>query len=204
GMNTQIRGNLGGVIDGTFKKDDVTGELDDNDWDDGDDYNGFTIYTKQESQGIAIKNNTAVFARVGYFSNSDIKPSDILETFIDTKKGKEDRYVKEEEDFKALTGKLGNGTFISGGTHEETDDTNAERGQFEGEVAAGSNISVSGKTTKIKVAKLFSDKGQIDMGDVQDWTDTDTFDKYDDVSSSKSGRAVFVKGKIDTDEFNTD
>ncbi len=189
-----------GVITGTFKRDDVGSELEDDDFEEDGDHEGYTLYTKQGSQGVAVKKNEAVYAQLGFFSGGD-EPKDVLEALIDTKKGNEERYAKAEEDFKTLIGKLGSGTLVDGGTQEEPDETNAEAGRFEGAVARGSKLTVNGETSKAKRIVVFNSKDDIDMHDVEDWTDSDSFDDYDNVNSSKNGRAVVVTAKIDTDDY---
>ena len=201
-VNSQIsvKGS-NGVITGKFKKDEVGSELEDDDFEEDGDHEGYTLYTKQESQGVAVKKNEAVYAQMGFFSGGDNTPTDVLEALIDTKKGNEERYAKAEEDFKTLIGKLGSGTLVYGGTQEEPDETNADAGRFEGAVARGSKLTVNGETSKAKRIVVFNSKDDIDMNDVEDWTDSDAFDDYDNVNSSKNGRAVVVTAKIDTDDY---
>ncbi|WP_136716117.1 hypothetical protein [Halorientalis salina] len=183
------------VLIGSFNKEDVTDELEDNDFDDEDDQGNFTIYEPENGSGaVAVKGGTAVYA----------DDSDAVETIIDTKNGDEDRYVGENEEFKELVNKIGNGTRVSGRTQEEVDETDEDYGQFEGAVASGGTDTVNGETTKIKSVTLFDDADDVPQDEFEDYIDdSDYWDELDNVSVSKNGRAVVVTGQMDTDEYNT-
>lgn len=199
-VDSQLSLGSVGRVAGSFAKDEVTGDLEDEDFEHDTDHEGYAIYHQDDQRAVGVKENEFVHARLRYGTQAD-DARDVVETLIDTNAGDEDRYVDDSEDFKKLTDELGSGTFVSGGTQEEVEETNAENGQFEGAVASGYAFTVNGETSDLKHVYVFSDEGDVDMGDVEDWTDGDDFDDVDDVSSSQSGRVVTVTGSFDTDEY---
>lgn len=202
-VNSRISGNGAGIIQGSFNADDVGSELEDNDFDEDGDHKNYTIYVKEESQGVAVKNNVAIHVSLGFYSDDDAEPADMLETVIDVKTGEEDRYTNEEEDFQLLTNRLGSGAYVSGGTQEEIDDDNANatQGRFEGTVASGSQMVINGETSKLKGVNVFNSADDVDMDDVEEYVEENEFlDEFDNVSSNQNGRTVIVTGEIDTDD----
>jgi hypothetical protein len=182
------------VIVGSFDKEDVTDELEDNDFEDEDEQGNYTIYEAENGNGaVAVKGGTVVYG----------DDSDAVETILDTKNGDEDRYVGENDEFKELVNKIGSGTEVSGRTQEEVDETDEDYGEFEGAVASGRTDTVSGETTKVKHVTLFDDADDIPQDEYEDYIDdSDYWDELDNVSVSKNGRAMVVTGQLDTDDYH--
>lgn len=190
------------VVQGDFSKDDVVSDLEDEDWDDDTDHEGFTIMLDEgEDRGMAVSDGTIVIT-----SAFQGDPVDQAETIIDTSNGDEDRYVDEEEDMKALVNALGGGTVVRGGTMEEVDEGQAESGRFDHQVAQGRTMRVNGETSKVRYVVVYEEKDDVDTGDLEDWVeeneDTDQeFDDVEDVSYKQNGRTGIIEGTMDTDEF---
>jgi len=181
----------------------VVESLEDAEYDDDDEYEGYQVFLgPNEVQAVGLTNNDIVVA--GSAWNSDAEAQDVLETTIDTYNGDEDRYADENEQFATLTSQLDGGAFDYATTHEETEETSAENGEFEGAVARGSSQSVDGETMSAQAVIVFDSADDIDTGDVEDWMDAEgSFDEIDDLSFSTSGRSVEVTGTMDTDDYGT-
>jgi hypothetical protein len=190
------------VLLGSFNADDLGDELEDQDFDDASDHEGFTIYEHESdytSRAVGVSGDAVVV-----LSGED--PADDVETVVDVANGSEDRYVEENEDLQVLTDKLGTGLYVTAETQPERDETYAEGGVFEHQVATGTAVKVEGDTSRAKWVRVFDDENDVDLDEVEEWTeaasDTDeTFDEVDDVDVSKSGRAAVVTGTIETDEL---
>ncbi|WP_248517401.1 twin-arginine translocation signal domain-containing protein [Salinarchaeum laminariae] len=133
-----------------------------------------------------------------------IDPRTVAKSIVDTGAGKETRYADDSEAYAELTSTLTAGTFVSGRTFEETEETAEEMGQFEGAVARGSSVTVNGETSDVEWVITFADADDVDTGDVEDWTEDaedETFDDVDDISISTSGRSVVISGTMDTDDY---
>lgn len=201
---TSFGGFLATLLSGyQVNRSEVVESLEDNDYEDDDEYEGVQVFLgPNESRAVGLTNNE-ILVTSGSWSTDD-EAIDVLETAVDTYNGEEARYVDENEDFAAVTSQLSGGTFDYATTHEETEETNAENGQFEGAVARGSSESVNGETMDVQAVIVFDDADDIDMGDVEDFRDdSDTFDDIDDVSLNSSGRSVIITGTMDTDDYGT-
>jgi len=191
---------LGGRIAADYNQDDVDSELGDNDYDDDTDHEGYTIYLgPDEARAIGIDGNNLVYGSTGFGTDAD--PVDIVEALIDTKNGNEDRYVDDSEGFATMTDQFGSPTFAYGSTQEPAEETDAENGQFEGNVAGGLAATVNGGTTDVMYVAVFENEGDVDVGDIQDYADSDQFDDLNDVSTNQNGTAVLITGQVDTDEL---
>lgn len=193
-----IDGDTGGRVVGSFAKDDVTAELEDSDFSEETDHGGYTIYQRDERYAAGVRKGEFVHAR---YVAQNTTARDVVEALIDANAGDEDRYVDDSDDFRRLTDELGSGTFVSGGTQEETEETNSDYGRFEGVVASGTTVTVDGATTDIEVVWVYDAESDVDMDAVENWTDSDTFDDVDDVSAGNNGRTVTVTGTVDTDDY---
>jgi hypothetical protein len=200
-VNDRLNLGTGGVVNGQFQRSDVVDELDDEDYDDeDDDYSGYAIYQKNDQRAVGVKNNQAVHVQTGFGGNVDVV--DAVETIIDTKTGDEDRYQDESEDMNTVLNQVGSGDVVFGFTQEEVDDTNTDRGQFEGQVGTGVQANFNGDTTNVRYVIVHADSDAVDMDDVEDWVDdSDTFDDVDNVSTNQNGRSVVIAGQIDTDDW---
>lgn len=135
-----------------------------------------------------------------------VDPTTVVEAIVDTYNGEGSWYVDDSEAFSELTSTLTAGTVVSGRTFEETEETAAENGQFEGAVARGSSTTINGETSEVEWVITFDDADDIDTGDVEDWTEDsedETFDDVDAISVGTSGRSAVVTGTIDTDDIGT-
>lgn len=181
------------VILGRFGKADVADELEDNDFEDVDEVGDYTIYERELIRGaVALTSDVVIHGR----------DSDTVEAFIDTEQGEEDRYVEDNDDFDELVSHLGTGTEVSGRSHEEVEETATDLGNFEGTVASGRTETVDGEITEVKEVTLFDDGDDIDLDEYRDYVDDSVdWEELDDVDVSRSGRAVVVTGRMDTENY---
>jgi len=200
-LNWQVSvSGYGGAVVADYNQEDVVGELEDNDFDDETDHEGYTIYLgSDEGRAVGIDGSTLVHSSGGF--GTDESPDAIVEALIDTSVGEEDRYVDENEHFAALSDEWGSPTVAFGSTQEPSEETNAQNGQFEGTTANGISIQVNGDTTDAKVAYVFEEEGDVDMDDVEEYADTDQFDDLDDIGTSQNGNVAVITGTIDTDDL---
>jgi hypothetical protein len=195
--------NVSRVLTGSFDVEDIADHLDDEGYDEeDDDYEGFMLYRSDDPytpRGVAVGGSAVVVV-----THPD--PIDSLEELVQVSMGDEERYVEENDEMKLLNNKLGGGMFVSARTHPERDDTNVAAGQFDHQLASGERIRVNGSTSKHRWVRVLEESDDVDMDEVEDWVDEtdddgETFDQYEDVNLSKSGRAIVVDGTVDTDEL---
>jgi hypothetical protein len=207
-MNLSISPSNGTAIRGSFSGSDAVSELEDNeDFEDEDEHEGYTVFVAgggenatSAPRAIGINGSTAVAERSSPFGDSP-DPQDVVETLIDTDAGNEERYGEDNEDMNVVLNRVGSGSIVDGSTQEETEETNAEQGQFEGEVASGRRIRINGETTTNRQVLVFASSDDVNTNDIETWTETDTFDDVDNISISQSGRRITITGETDTDEF---
>ena len=195
------------VVQANFNRDDVVEDLEDDDFDDDTDHEGFTIYLSgDEQQAFGVGDGTLVIS-AGYGSG-DADPVDQVETVIDASNGNVERYTAASEDMQTLVNKLGGGAFLSADTYEEQDDDNPEDGNLENSVAQGTSITINGETSAYKTVVVYESADDVDTDDLEDWvdandgsssTDGTRFDDVDDISYNADGRAGVISGTIDTD-----
>jgi len=179
------------VVDASFNQDDVGDELEDNDFDDDTDHEGYTIYlSESEFQAVGVSGNDLVYGR----RNGENDAVEIVEAAIDTNNGDEDRYVDENDDFSELTSNLSTGTFTSGGSIDNDSD----------QVASGQTLSVNGETSNIESITVFDEADDLEQDDVDDLQEEgeDSSD-VENFSANKNGRILTVSYDIDTDEIGS-
>jgi hypothetical protein len=188
------------VIEAEFSREDAVSDLEDEDFEEDTDHEGYTIFLgPSESRTFAIGDNTVLLAG-GYGVE---EPVDQLEVVIDANNGNVDRYGDENEDMSALLDELG-GTLDSGNTMEESDSDNPESGAFENMVAWGRTSTINGETSDRKWVIVYDEEDDVDTGDLEDWVDANSdgeFDGVDDISYNQNGRKGIVTGTSDTDEL---
>lgn len=182
------------------KKEDLVAELEDNDFDDEDELEGFTTFLGPDEQfAVAVKNKQVVTAEKGE------NPLDVVEYAVEAGAGAEDRYVDESEDMKLLTEEVDEGTITYVETQEEADSTDVENGQFDHQVGSGGHFDFEGKTASATRVILFEGKDDVDMDEITEWSEMDgtdePFDDFDDISVSQSGRLATVTATIDLDDL---
>jgi hypothetical protein len=193
------------VLNAKFDSAEIVESFEDEDWDDATEHEGYTVMlSSDETRAVGVGNNTLVSNGFGFGGSDD--PVDAVEDVVDTKKGEEDRYVAESEDFSTVVNKVGSGDIVSAGSMEETGTDEPESGQFRDQVGQGRALTVNGETTKGKWVLLFKDGDDVDLDDVQDWVETSQdedgrFEDWEDMSYNKNGRAAVVTGKVDTDRL---
>lgn len=185
------------VYVGSFDADSVTGSLEDSGFSRRTEHEGHAIYAASDGSGPAfgVSDDTVVAATDG--ANGE----DVVTTVLDAESGNGDRYVDENEDLKALTDELGEPTYVNGRTRTKVVSTDVESGEFAGEVANGAGFSVDGDTTDVTVALVFDSPEDVSTDEVEQWTETDTFDTVEDAEVSSSGRVATVTGTATTSEF---
>lgn len=190
------------VIEAEFSRDDAVSDLEDEDFDDDTEHEGFTIFLgPEESEAYAIGDNTVLLG--GGYGVDD--PADQLEVVIDAQNGNVDRYGDENEDMSALLGELG-GTLDNGSTMEESDSDNPEAGAFENMVAQGSTATINGESTDRKWVVVYDEEDDVDTDDLEDWVDANDSDDgefadVDDISYNQNGRKGIITGTSDTDDL---
>lgn len=188
------------VVNAGYDQDSVAGDLEDEDFSDDTDHEGYTIYLgPNERRAFAIDGSNIVLV-----GGED--PVDNAEAVIDTDNGNEDRYVDESDDMNTLVGALGSGTTVSGRTMEEPSEENVESGRFENMVAGGQSTSVNGSTSNGKYVVVYEDSSDVDTGDLEDWVEASQdndgqFADWEDLNYNSNGRKGVIKASIDTDEL---
>lgn len=196
--------NVGTILTGSYDENDVIEELEDNDFDDESEGNGYTVYaTRDEERAYAVGSDAIVNGR--YLSEGETA-LDVTEELLDVRNGDEDRYTEESDAMDRLIGELDDGFQLWARTFEETDTDDPEAGEFVASVATGWSQSLSSTTSTFKYVVVYDDERDVDVDDLEDWYETaaaddETLAELDDVEYSTSGRAAILEGKVDPDDF---
>jgi hypothetical protein len=199
-LNQVVSTNVANVYGGGFSQNDVVEELEDADFDDDDQINGYTIYERNdENQAWTVGSNTLVQT----WSSDGETAVDVAETVVEVGSGGEARYVDEVEAMGVLSSNLSNGFQQYVNTYEETDEDDPEAGQFENSIGTGLTAGLNGETVNFDVVIAYEDRDDVDTDDLEDWIDEqedNLLEDLDDVSYNQSGRAGVVSGAMDADE----
>lgn len=189
------------VITGSFDREDIIDDLEDEGFDDEPSHESFEIFSNGEA-AVGVTDDTLVLST----DNSRQDAEDILEEVIDTKRGEADRYVDDDDSFSEITRKLGDGHFIFGQRFDERDSTSTEYGIFRDCVGSGFRISFDEETSNLRQAYVFEDESDVDVDDVEDYVEEneetgEIFVDATDLSVRQRGRSVLIDWTVDTDEI---
>jgi hypothetical protein len=202
-MNTYLSYRNASIATGSYSTDDITNELEDNDFDDDTEHEGYTIYlSSDEARAIGVSDQSLVAST----SSGSEGATDAVETIIDTHLGAVDRYVNENDELEILTTSLGTGAYVAGETYEEQPATDVSTGAFENSVARGTRWGINGETSNIKRVIVFEEQDDVDTDDVSGWVEESQgsdqrYDDVDDTSVEQKDRMAIIRGTIDTDDL---
>ena len=205
-MSTYLSYRNASITAGSYSTDDITSALEDDDFDDDTEHEGYTIYLSADEERAVGVSNQALVTSTSISSEGVIEGApDVVETIIDTHLGTVDRYAEENDDLKTLTSSLDVGAHVSGRTYEAEETTDVSMGTFENSVAGGARWRINGETSKIKRIIVFEEEDDVDTDDVDEWVgeyqgSDQTFDDVDDTTVEQNGRTAVVTSTIDTDD----
>jgi len=204
-MDWVLGHSFGQVIGGDFDTESVVSDVEDNEFEDETEYEGYQIFlqdVEEPSLAVGISGSTLVVANTGsFYASTDEAPEDIVEELIDTSNGDVDRYQEDSDDMNEVVSNISAGLYTSGRTREEVEETNEDYGQFKGQVASGNSWQVNGETTQFEGVLVFDSESDVDVPDIEDWLNSDSFSDYDNTSVNENGRVVTVEAEIDTDDL---
>jgi len=216
-VDTRITaGALGGgtVVLGSFSESDVVDELTSNGFEEGSEYSGYTLLTREEgnefsttTELIALNGSTAVSTQSFGGGESDGPTArESAEALIDANNGEIDRYTEANDDMSTLVDELGSGVSVFGRTQDAAEETNATDGTFAGEVAGGQVANINGDTVEQTRVLVFTSSDDINTSDIETWTESGSeFEDVRNISVSQSGRVATVTAEGDTaDAFGND
>jgi hypothetical protein len=191
------------VADAEFTREDVVSDLEDEDFDEDTDHQGYTLYLgPNELQAFALNDSNLLVA----FGVIQSDPIDLLEAAIDANNGEAERYGEDNDDLSTLVGELGGGSVVTGRTTEEPDNDDPEAGRFDHMVARGNESAIDGDTADRRWVVVYDSADDVDTDDLEDWVDAndgsdEMFDDVDDISYNQNGRLGIVSGTSDTDDL---
>ncbi|MFB6142164.1 MAG: hypothetical protein ABEJ30_02340 [Halorientalis sp.] len=200
---------FGQVISHTAGQDTVVEELEDRDFEENGEHEGYTIYTLQSEEffessitTVGVSGNAVVRAG-GTSTDAEWTSTEIVESIIDAKAGEVDRYHQENDDFDRVTSAVSTGALTTATTQEEVDDGNPVSGVFENQVARGSSLSLGSDTSHATAVRVLADSDDTDRDAAEEWMeDGGGFDDdLQDRSLSINGRVIKVTGTIKTDDL---
>jgi|GEM_PF-3896907 len=189
------------VMAAEHSQDDVDDELDEAEFDDDDEMNGFTLYQNgEETRSVAIDGSTIVGSTLTGDADEAIE---VLETTLDTRNGDEDRYADETPVFSTLLDSLDGGAAATGHVHAATEETNTEVGTFEDERARGvrATFDVEAETTTNEFVLAFEEGTEPPADDIREWTATDLFTDFDSTVVSASDTVATIEATTDLEGF---
>lgn len=160
------------------------------------------------SGSTIVRGQQVGFDRGGFNEDPSVRNSaiDVVTNIIDVGENGNNRAVDENSDIETVTNELNSGDRMFGRLREEeidSDEADADSGQFEGLIASGSSLSINGNNSKRQVVAVFGSSGDANEGDINDWieaTDTHggTWQHHRDISVNVNENVATVTGTIDT------
>lgn len=194
------------VIVGDFEADEVEATLKENGFIVRGEYAGFDVLVDTaEDTAVGIGSSAVVTARsTGLFGAAD-DAERILQAILDVNAGNAEGYVDDSDDLERLLDELGDGTLQSVRTHQETESTDTDEGQFAGEVARGIDSELNEDSIDTTFVLVFTQASDIDTADIEDWieaNDDATFANFESVDISTSDRVALVSGTEPTAAYD--
>lgn len=204
GTDAQLVFGPNSVLVADFETEAVTSTLQGNDFVSTGEYGEFAQYVgPDEDTAVGVGSDAVVVARSTGIFGGGVEAARILQAIVDVQAGDAESYAADSADFEALVDELGPGALASARTHPETDRTDTDEGAFAGEVARGVRSTLTEDGVETTFGLVFTEAGDADTGDIEDWTATsDTFDTFDSVEVSTSGRTALVTGTEPTAEYD--
>lgn len=202
--DAQLAFGKNAVLAADFEADDVTSTLEAEEFSDEDAYKEYDVYVgPDEDAAVGIGSSEVVVARsTGIFGSADNAEA-VLEGILDVNAGDAESYAADSADFDALTDAFDDGAVQSMRTHEETESTDTDDGDFAGEVARGIDSTLVDDGIETTFVRVFNEAADIDDGDLEDWVATDdVFDEFQDVEIATNGRVVEVTGTEATGAYD--
>jgi len=208
-VDTTLYVRQNNVLLGGFSQSDVTAELEDNDFEQDDELNGYQLYvpdSNDSSTPCYAVGDAVIRATPGY--NSDMDSVETAELLIETNSGNVDRYIDDSDAMNNLASQVGTPSIGSMQTSDPTEEDNPENGAFENAVGNGVSLNLNGDTTDLQLLIQYESADDVDTGDLEDWVDeTDGSDQLfgdvDGVSTNANGSAGVINGTIDTDDVDS-
>lgn len=204
GTDAQLVFGRNSVLVADFEASEVASTLQGNDFVSTGEYGEFAQFVgPDEDTAVGVGSDAAVVARSTGIFGGGVEAARILQAIVDVQTGDAESYAADSADFETLVDELGAGALASARTHAETDETDTDEGAFAGEVARGVNSTLVDDGVETTFALVFAESGDVDTGDLEDWTAaSDTFDTFESVEVTTSGRAALVTGTEPTAEYD--
>jgi hypothetical protein len=220
------RGGATAVFSGSFDADDIEDAIDqaneeagseENQLEEEDDYEGYSVYTQESSyqpygSDETVVNSLAVafdskYVVVGGMTAGEEQSTalDAVETMIDRNNGDADKWTSENDDAKELVNNIGDTTVAAGAIWDQ-DLADLARGSAEDEVTevledlvgAGQASKLKGESVETKVVLVYDDADAADKETVQEFVDysrdeSDAADELEEPNVSKKGRSIVIK-----------
>jgi len=147
-----------------------------------DPHAGFDLYWHRIAElAVAVDSDRLLRAR-----RTGRSPLGTVRLFVDVGTGEKRRYVHADTVMAELTDRLGEATYVYGFPHLPTEETRAERGEFQGARARGIARTVDGSETTDRVVVTFDDESGVVRDDIAAWIGSAPF--FDDARSIETGR----------------
>lgn len=195
------------VIAGEFDPEDVASRISADEFVAEGEYSGFETYVGvDEDVAVGIGSDVLVVTySTGIFGMAD-DAEVILQSTIDVHGDDRRSYRDASGAFDALLDAVDESALQSVRTHDETDATDADAGEFAGEVARGIDSQLVEDGIETTFALVFTDEAAVDETALQRWVDenrTDgTFEDFSSVDVSADGRVGLVTGVEPTSQYD--
>lgn len=190
-----VGGGVPAVVTGSFSASDIADYLADNGSEEDQEIGGYTVYTNPSQGVVGVTDGALVI------SGDDTVAQ--VRTLIETQTGELSRYQDSSDDLAALLERFGTGTFVGGTTSDPTPEEEASPDalRFAGQVGFAFADTVDGAAVTTEIAVLFETAEDVDMDAISEYTGSDAFAEYDDISSTQEGRTVIITGTGPTEEL---
>jgi hypothetical protein len=207
----------GTVLTGSFELGAIVEELEgetSNAYTKAESYRRFEVFVPADADdevdadhAYAVSDETVVRGeRIGggFHRDVELTAPEVATAIVDVADGDAERAHEEDPAFGDLVDELGAATFVNGETHADAvRETDTASGRFEGEVARGAAISVTGAETTVERVAVFESADDVDTDAVAEWVENNDTGNgawafVRNVGVEKDGRLVVVSGTIDT------
>lgn len=166
-----------------------------NQFEQGQDYEGFNIYNRQAQTAIAVSESAYLSAEVAGNSPDAERAVTLI---IDSSLGNVGRYAEEHPDMPALADGLPSAHDFSAETFEPVGNTNPASGMFENLVGRGSTTRINGAVNENAQVLQFTDEGDVRERDIEEYiVDSGQFSNYRGRPEfSINGPQVVIEGTV--------
>lgn len=168
-------------------------------FEDADEYEGFSVYTRDDTDARALEEGVLVSAE------DDEDARLVVESLIDSSLGNTARYHEENDDLEIVLDTLETDGNFRSNTYQQITDTISQQGVFAGSVARGQSTTLEADHLAVTRLEVLVDDTDIREEDIDSYVDTDPlFYHAEDVDHRVEGNQLIIEFEVSYDVANED